>query len=386
MKTTTFFLALWLLPLSIGAQITVQLTVLDGFGYTTCDDVFSAPDEGWGLSIEGQDTIIFDGVDYCNYPSLPFVQFEQTYDTPADVPDALHVLFLAYEQDPGGPLGCLNLSCVEHLETDLDVPLPGQSQEYFLEIPMDGRRSWGWTTVEISTSGEPAPFFQTCQWREIFEREEERLSEGFELLEAPDGNIVIGGQLDSIAALWKVTPKGAVVQTRLLGNEVGGESSQIHSLIPHPDGGYVVAGTCTACVPGDSLAKVFLLKTDADLEPDAMVGVQYFGTHQNEGTGRRSAPRLLALPNNGFLLASTLHLDLALNAQDLVLQAFDYAFTPLWDSRLNTGFFELAVGAASWQQGMALAVFRPFQTVDLVVGLDLFGNPLWQREFHAVRA
>ncbi len=387
MKTTTFFLALWLLPLSIGAQVTVQLTVLDGFGYTICDDVFSEPDEGWGLQVEGQDTVIFDGVNYCNYPSLPFVQFEQTYPTQLDVPDALHVLFIAYEQDPGGVLisNCLNLSCVEHIELDLAVPPPGQSQEYFLEIPMDGRRSWGWTRLEISTSGEPGPFFQLCRQKEVFAMDEESPSDGFRMLETDDGLLVVGGRRGLTAALWKTTPKGEVLNLKDLGNEIGGTSSEVGALLPHPDGGFVVGGTCTGCVAQDTLQKVFLLRTDADFNVDTTVGVRYFGQHQNEGTGRRTYPFLLALPNNTFLLASTLQLNLPLNAQDLILQAFDYTFMEAWNARVHTGFFESVVGGATWSQGMSLAVRRPFHAEDMVLGMNLFGTELWRREFPSVQ-
>ncbi len=159
MKFATKLLLILLIAISslrLDGQITVQLIVNSGSSDTNCGDLFDAPDPGWLIQVDTGSYVRYAGnanVGGCYIATLPNLQYEQTYNTQAEVPISWQVCFRADEHDPW--LGCGNAQCVESICEELNIPAIGSSVTYTLTIPQTGNSSWGSTSVTIITSGAP---------------------------------------------------------------------------------------------------------------------------------------------------------------------------------------------------------------------------------------
>lgn len=82
------------------AQYTLQVYVLNGSSTTTCTDIFSAPDPLWSVEVEGQGWVTYPAVGPC-FTALPNLQFQQSWQCLADLPDSINICLRAFENDPG---------------------------------------------------------------------------------------------------------------------------------------------------------------------------------------------------------------------------------------------------------------------------------------------
>ncbi|GAB4254328.1 MAG: hypothetical protein Kow0027_20350 [Saprospiraceae bacterium] len=82
------------------AQYTLQIYVLDGNATTTCTDVFSDPDPMWSVQIEGQGWVSYPALGPC-FTELPNLQYQNSWQCQADVPDSIEICVRFFENDPG---------------------------------------------------------------------------------------------------------------------------------------------------------------------------------------------------------------------------------------------------------------------------------------------
>lgn len=81
------------------AQYTLQVVVLSGSATTTCTDIFSAPDPLWSIQVEGQGWVTYSSSNLC-FTSVPHLQFQQSWQCEAEVPDSVEICLRAFENDP----------------------------------------------------------------------------------------------------------------------------------------------------------------------------------------------------------------------------------------------------------------------------------------------
>ncbi len=109
------------------------------------------------------------------------------------------------------------------------------------------------------------------------------INRGYKIVATQDGNFVIAGEWNNEAYLMKVNPAGEQLILKKFGTDIGG-TSLFKDVVEAPDGGFVAVGHCDNCtVPNDSMRKVVAIKTDANLNMDATIGVKKFGS-ATEGT------------------------------------------------------------------------------------------------------
>jgi len=142
---------LWLMllgALQVKGQVEVRITVDSGISTTTCTDILSAPDPLWQVNIanEGWVTYPQDGPCFSSFPNL---QYQETYNCPADVPAQIEVCFKAFENDALLPILCLiDESCSETICQQFTIPALGSSATYTLGLP-DNLGSDGEVTFTI---------------------------------------------------------------------------------------------------------------------------------------------------------------------------------------------------------------------------------------------
>ncbi|MEM9919790.1 MAG: gliding motility-associated C-terminal domain-containing protein [Bacteroidota bacterium] len=126
----------FILPGNVWSQGNVTLTVNSGSSTTTCTDLFSGPEPRWAVQINGGDWVVYPAAGAC-FNDFPFVQYDETFDCPSDVPLELEVCFKAFEDDG---FNCnTNEKCVETICATFPIALPGTSQDYTLALPPGGR-------------------------------------------------------------------------------------------------------------------------------------------------------------------------------------------------------------------------------------------------------
>jgi len=130
------------------------------------------------------------------------------------------------------------------------------------------------------------------------------VSRGNKIVRTADGNFLLGGESNGGAFLIKVDCGGRLLGALILGDQLG-QLSGVNDLIIQTDGSIVVAGTCKNCVASDTLGRVFVLKTDANLVLDETTGIKFFAdpNQPNSAIVNYAAPSIARLGNGNFVMA-----------------------------------------------------------------------------------
>jgi gliding motility-associated-like protein len=140
---------------AVYSQLNVTLTITDAVVNTTCDDIFSDPDETATVIINGETPVTYQDGSTC-YPAFPNTQYQATYICGDDVPMTIQVCFEAFENDPnpfGGNPCEVNPDCSVELCADFPIPPQGDA-DYTLMIPAGGE-SDGTLSFTINSTGLP---------------------------------------------------------------------------------------------------------------------------------------------------------------------------------------------------------------------------------------
>lgn len=144
------------------AQIDIEVTILGASIETDCDDFFSDPDPLWAVSVEGGDNFVYPQDGNC-FNALPNLQYTATYDCPDDLPTEIEVCFLAFENDPLLPVGCLvGPTCLEEDCQTFPLPALDEQLDTTLVLPASGS-SRGTLEFRIETVPDGAFNNQPCQ-------------------------------------------------------------------------------------------------------------------------------------------------------------------------------------------------------------------------------
>ena len=130
------------------------------------------------------------------------------------------------------------------------------------------------------------------------------ISRGNKIVRTSDGNFLMGGESNTGAYLIKVDCGGRLLGALILGNPLG-VFSRITDLIIQTDGSIVVAGDCKNCVPSDTLGRVFVLKTDANLVLDQTTGIKFLADPSQPNTAfvNYAAPSIARVGSSNFVVA-----------------------------------------------------------------------------------
>ncbi len=379
--TSTLILALAITTLtSLHAQITVGVEVLEGNAdYTTCTDPFDDPDPGWGVQVEGQGWVYFDGHHtFCSFPSLPYLIYQQTYPVAATLPDSIEVCFMTGEHDPNFLffINCDYFTCVRTMCKKFKLPPIGS--EIIEELVLSGGSvSGGYTKVRIFVEGEPVMVdVPKCILTESYGTVPQDTSKGNDIVVNDDGSSVIAGTWNSKAYVMRIDADGEMMTFRNLGPLIGDGKSKGLAIEKVAAGGYAVAGEWVEITPTDTFTRVFLLRLDENLDPIPGIPVLILGAEGIYQNGNRHSPVLLALPD-GVLLATSIVLGGGLNWEDIALTKYSFDLSPQWTTFHSTGFFEAATGLVQTSQGFAMTIDRAFlnskvvrRVSDTGIGLD----------------
>ncbi len=147
----TLLLLAFLFSSFIQAQITIEVTVLEGTSDSDCGDLIGSPENIWSVKVNEQDWTTFGETDFCRYESAPHLQFSETFSCPADLGE-LELCFRAFENDPSlfSPPCSLNPgSCAE----EICEVFPIEEGTFTLALPNGGSAS-GEVQFEISFQGD----------------------------------------------------------------------------------------------------------------------------------------------------------------------------------------------------------------------------------------
>ena len=387
--TKVFFFVLFLLFwTAIGhAQIYLRVYVIEGSSETSCGDLFDAPDPGWLIQVDGQDWVRYAGnpiVGGCPFGILPAMQYEQTYDGLGDVPDSIEICLRADEHDPW--LGCPNAQCITTDCQNFTVPTLGDSLSYTLSVSGSSSASVELSIVAGGSPIDPPPPSgegSFCDFVSAYGGGEAFDGHGIEVVQLPDGSLLTGGLWDGQAYLMKTNLWGDVLAFQTYGEQIGGSSSSFTDLQLAPDGGIVATGVCQNCLSQDSLHKVFVLKTDADLVLDTTLGVRKFGAVDmpSYANGNRLNPKIcLSSDSSAYLLASSIGAPTSFNSSDLALVGLSLTLDSLWYQWHNFGFFDIPGEVIPVGDGYALTLEITYANGGLV-GLARFagdGSLVWE--------
>ncbi len=131
------------------AQLNVQVTVNSGTSTTTCGDNFGAADPHWRVNVANLGWTTYPASGFC-YQNPPFLQHNEQYTCPADLPNHIQVCFRAFEDD--GSFCTPSHSCNEIICEFYEVPAPGQSENHTLTLP-NGLSSWGEVNFTLEVNG-----------------------------------------------------------------------------------------------------------------------------------------------------------------------------------------------------------------------------------------
>ncbi len=136
------------------AQVTIQVTVNDGFVTTTCTDVLSAPDPLFSVNVQNAGWVSYPSNGNC-FNDFPNLQYNEVFQCVTDIPPTLQICLRAFENDPNPFINCdVNEDCLVELCGDFPLP-PTGSGTFLLELP-DGMASDGEINFTIDLSGFPA--------------------------------------------------------------------------------------------------------------------------------------------------------------------------------------------------------------------------------------
>ena len=147
-----FFLSIF--STSIIAQANLSVNITSGSSTTTCTDILGNPPEPL-IQVRINDTF-WETYGYTNCsPDFPNVQFDTTFNCPAEAFTQIQVCLRVIENDAFNIFNCdiEPDDCVEEICDDFILPFPGNSQDYMLAIP-GGGSGGGAITFNISTSND----------------------------------------------------------------------------------------------------------------------------------------------------------------------------------------------------------------------------------------
>ncbi|MCA0238694.1 MAG: T9SS type A sorting domain-containing protein [Bacteroidetes bacterium] len=209
------------------------------------------------------------------------------------------------------------------------------------------------------------------------------INRGYKIASTQDGNFVIAGEWNSEAYLMKVDPEGNTLNIKKFGALIGGQS-QFNDLVVAPDGGFVAVGHCDNCtVPNDSLRKVVVVKTDANLNIDASIGVKKFGS-TTQGTfttlNERFQPCIVRTGNE-YTLAAGVNVGASINPQNTVVTRLTSSLETVWEKWYNVGYFEAPYDIVATNDGFIMPVNRAFLPTAALLKIDMNGNQQWIKPF-----
>lgn len=209
------------------------------------------------------------------------------------------------------------------------------------------------------------------------------INRGYKIITTQDGNFVIAGEWNNEAYLMKVTHDGQQLILKKFGSLIGG-TSLFKDIVEAPDGGFVAVGHCDNCtVPNDSLRKVVAIKTDANLNIDASIGVKKFGS-ATEGTfttvNERFEPCLVRTGNQ-YTMAAGVNVGAAINPQNTVVTRLTETLQPVWEKMYNAGYFEVPYDITATADGFIMPVNRAFLPTAALLKIDANGVQQWIKPF-----
>lgn len=209
------------------------------------------------------------------------------------------------------------------------------------------------------------------------------INRGYKVIATQDGHFVVAGEWNNEAYLLKLNSQGQQLALQKFGPVIGGQS-KFRDVVEAPDGGFVAVGQCDNCTtPNDSLIKVVVLKTDANLNLNTTIGVKKFGEATQNGfttVDERVEPSIVRSGTN-YVLAAAVNVSGALNPQDVVVTKLSETLEPIWDKMYHTGFFEAPYDIAATGDGFIMPVNRAFVATAILLKIDLDGNQVWTRPF-----
>ncbi len=129
-----------LFSLPATGQVNLQVTINDGTSTTTCTDNFGVPDPHWKVLVGGgNDWVTYPATTFC-YQDPPFLQYNEAYTCPSDLPNTIEVCLRVFEDD--GSFCTPSHSCSEIICQNFPIPQVGQSVDHSLALAT-GLSSWG---------------------------------------------------------------------------------------------------------------------------------------------------------------------------------------------------------------------------------------------------
>ncbi|HRI62377.1 MAG TPA: hypothetical protein PK228_21700, partial [Saprospiraceae bacterium] len=210
------------------------------------------------------------------------------------------------------------------------------------------------------------------------------INRGYKIIPTQDGNFVIAGEWNNEAFLMKVNGQGQQLALNKYGSAITGQSL-LQDVVEAADGGFVAVGECDNCgAPTDTLTRVIAIKTDANLNLDATIGVRKFGTVTLPGgfvtANRQTSPRIVRTGDT-YLLATCLLLAASINWEDVGVTKLSSALSSLWVKSYNTGYFEAPFGMTATADGFIMPINRAFLTHASLLKINTNGDLVWIKTF-----
>ena len=149
LKLSLFLVTIFCFSTLLTAQLHVQLTVNSGTVTTTCTDNFGSPDPQWRVNVAGNPWTTYPAAGFC-YQNPPYLQHDQTYTCPSELPNWIEVCFRAFEDD--GSFCTPSQSCSETICQFFPVPDIGSNSNHTLSLPT-GLSSWGEVNFTLEVNG-----------------------------------------------------------------------------------------------------------------------------------------------------------------------------------------------------------------------------------------
>lgn len=214
------------------------------------------------------------------------------------------------------------------------------------------------------------------------------INRGYKIIATQDGHFVIAGEWNNEAYLLKVNHQGQQLALQKFGTAIGGQS-KFRDVVEAPDGGFVAVGQCDNCTPpNDSLIKVVVIKTDANLNMNTTIGVKKFGfaiINGNPTIDERFEASVVR-SGNTYTLAATVNVGGGLNPHDVVVTRLSENLQPVWEKTYHTGFFETPFDIVATNDGFIMPVNRAFVATAILLKIDQDGNMQWMLPFETTLA
>ncbi len=211
-------------------------------------------------------------------------------------------------------------------------------------------------------------------------------TQGFKIIPTQDSNFVIAGTWNNEAFLLKVNALGQQLAFQKYGAAVTGQSI-FYDVVEASDGGFVAVGECENCVvPNDSLTKVIAIKTDANLNLDATIGVKKYGKVTLPGgavtADEQKSPRIVRA-GDSYLLASTIVIGASINWENTLVTKLSGSLSTLWLKSYNAGYFEAPVGIVATGDGFIIPVNRFNWPEASLLKINNNGDQQWIKTYAA---